>query len=231
MGHAMAYDSVDHQVVLCGGISAGYNPTDLNDTWVWDGANWTQKFPKTSPPARSLHAMAYDSGHGQLVLFGGIVNLKSGPFLGDTWVWDGANWTQKAPQASPPAQYAHALAFDSAHGQVLLTGMFTGTVIVSRSTAFNITWVWDGSNWIQKAPQTSPSPRTGFAMAYDSAHGQVALCGGAVYDLEPGGVSAPPTLWGAPRIPSVNQDNQLFCGRIQGNHRPIRRRTDLAGRK
>jgi uncharacterized protein (TIGR03437 family) len=188
MGHAMAYDSVHHEVVLFGGISAGYNPTDLNDTWVWDGANWTQKFPKTSPPARSLHAMAYDSGHGQLVLFGGIVNLKSGPALGDTWVWDGANWTQKAPQASPPAQYAHALAYDSAHGQVLLSGMFT--------TAANITWVWEGSNWIQKTPITSPSARLRFAMAYDSAHGQAVLCGGAVFHLAPGGASGPPTLWG-----------------------------------
>ena len=193
MGHAMAYDSVHHQVVLFGGISAGYNPTDLNDTWVWDGANWTQKFPKTSPSARQLHAMACDSGHGQLVLFGGVANLSSGPVLDDTWVWDGANWTQKAPQASPPAQYAHALAYDSAHGQVLLSGIFyTGT----GYTAVNITWVWEGSNWIQKTPQTSPSPRRGSAMAYDSAHGQVVLCGGAVYDLEPGGVSAPPTLWG-----------------------------------
>ena len=175
MGHAMAYDSVHHQVVLFGGISAGNNPTDLNDTWVWDGANWTQKFPKTSPPARQLHAMAYDSSHGQLVLFGGILNLKSGPVLGDTWVWDGANWTQKAPQASPPAQYAYALAYDSARGQVLLSG--TGY------TAANITWVWEGSNWIQKTPITSPSARTRFAMAYDSAHGQVVLCGGEVADM------------------------------------------------
>ena len=39
----------------------------LNDTWVWDGANWTQKSPQTSPSARWYQAMAYDSAHGQVV--------------------------------------------------------------------------------------------------------------------------------------------------------------------
>ena len=46
----MAYDSAHGQVVLFGGQDANLNA--LNDTWVWDGTNWTQKFPQTIPPAR-----------------------------------------------------------------------------------------------------------------------------------------------------------------------------------
>jgi hypothetical protein len=91
----MAYDAARGQVVLFGGsCSSG----GLNDTWVWDGANWVQKFPATSPPARWAHAMAYDAARGQVVLFGGT---GSSFFLNDTWVWDGTNWVQKFPATIP----------------------------------------------------------------------------------------------------------------------------------
>ena len=32
-----------------------------NDTWSWNGTEWAQLNPATSPPARTNHAMAYDS--------------------------------------------------------------------------------------------------------------------------------------------------------------------------
>jgi hypothetical protein len=45
-GHAMAYDAARGQVVLFGGWDRSYS----NDTWVWDGTNWVQKFPANAPP-------------------------------------------------------------------------------------------------------------------------------------------------------------------------------------
>ena len=170
-GHAMAYDSAHGQVVLFGGESAANY--FFGDTWVWDGANWTQKFPQTSPPAREAHAMAYDSAHGEVVLFGGYGGTSfSGPgYLNDTWVWDGSNWTKKSPPTSPPARFAHSMAYDSAHRQVFLFG---GT----STNLFADTWVWDGANWTPKSPLYSPPVRSFGAMAYDSAHGQVVLFGG-----------------------------------------------------
>jgi len=84
----MAYDAARRQVVLFGGV----NPNSgvlLNDTWVWDGSNWTQKSPQTSPPAREGHAMAYDIARGRVVLFGGL-DAKMNT-LNDTWLWDGIN--------------------------------------------------------------------------------------------------------------------------------------------
>ena len=66
--------------------------------------NWAQKSPQTSPPARQNTALAFDSAHGQVVLFGGQP-YSAGVFqTNDTWVWDGTNWTQKSPQNSPPAR-------------------------------------------------------------------------------------------------------------------------------
>ena len=45
-------------LVLFGGTFGGTLSTNFNDTWVWDGTNWTQKSPITSPPGRFWHAMA-----------------------------------------------------------------------------------------------------------------------------------------------------------------------------
>jgi uncharacterized protein (TIGR03437 family) len=168
--NAMAYDSAHGQVVLFGGSYFSF----LNDTWTWDGSNWTQKSPQNSPPARNGHAMAYDAAHGQIVLFGGAESngFDNTTLFGDTWTWDGANWTQKSLQNSPPARYLHAMAYDAAHGQIVLFG---GSTI---NDDFSDTWTWDGSNWTQKSPQNSPKARYGSAMVYDSARGQVVLFGG-----------------------------------------------------
>jgi uncharacterized protein (TIGR03437 family) len=166
--HAMVYDPVHGQVVLFGGVQ-GNNFSFLNDTWVWDGANWTQKFPTTSPLARAGHAMAYDSVHGKVVLFGGV---GSSVIYGDTWLWDGSNWTQTPGESGPPARDDHAMAYDSAQGEVVLFGGFNG------SHDLNDTWLWNGSNWTPESPQSSPSARRSHAMAYDSGHDQVVLFGG-----------------------------------------------------
>jgi len=165
-GHAMAYDSARGQVVLFGGNNGGISD-DLNDTWAWDGANWTQESPQTIPPVRSRHVMAYDSAHGQVVLFGGTNDVA------DTWVWDGSNWTEKSPTNGPPARFSAAMVYDSAHGQIVLFGGLDPNL-----NQLGDTWLWDGSNWTQQSPQASPSVRSEHAMAYDSAHGQAVLFGG-----------------------------------------------------
>jgi hypothetical protein len=90
----MAYDSTHSQTVLFGGtgngkIQQGLFPY-LNDTWLWNGSNWTEATPKAVPSARASHAMAYASGLGQLVMFGGVINGNVG-LARDTWVWNGSN--------------------------------------------------------------------------------------------------------------------------------------------
>jgi hypothetical protein len=67
----MAYDADHGQMVLFGGGTNGDTLGFLNDTWTWDGTNWTQQSLGKSPAARILAAMAYDADHNQVVLFGG----------------------------------------------------------------------------------------------------------------------------------------------------------------
>ena len=37
------------------------------------------------------------------------------------------------------------------------------------------TWEWDGTDWAQRSPARSPTPRYGHAMAYDATRGRITL--------------------------------------------------------
>jgi hypothetical protein len=108
--------------------------------------------------------MAYDAARGQVVLFGGC--------CGDTWTWDGTDWTQHFPAHSPTPRSGLGMAYDAARGQVVLFGG-SGEDVVGD------TWTWDGTDWTQHFPAHSPTPRYGPGMAYDAARGQVVLFGAA----------------------------------------------------
>ena len=172
--HAMAFDSQHGQVVLFGGVSAS-NGLPLNDTWLWDGSSWTLAHPQFSPPPRFGVSMAYDSTHGQVVLFGGN-NVSTN--LGDTWIWDGANWKEITPRNSPPARSYHEMVYDSAHDQIVLFGGGISNNAQLNAGVLNDTWLWDGSNWTQAMPANSPPARNRFGMAFDAGHAQVILFGG-----------------------------------------------------
>ena len=170
--HGMAFDAGNGQVVLFGGqgdVTTGF--AFRNDTWVWNGNIWIERFSPAPPPVRSKFGLVYDSARGQTVLFGGS-GLNTA--FNDTWVWNGVDWIEKFPATSPPARSGHAMVYDPVHGQVILFGGF-----VNGSGDVNDTWVWNGANWTQKFPGLKPPPRDGHAMAFDEAHGEVVLFGGS----------------------------------------------------
>jgi hypothetical protein len=108
--------------VLFGGSDSNGKP--LADTWEWDGQNktWTQIKPTTSPPARSSHALAYDSARKRTVLFGGWSGSTS---LTDTWEWDGQSWTQIQTTTAPSSP--GVMAYDSVRQRTVLWGRAAGT--------------------------------------------------------------------------------------------------------
>jgi len=169
---AEAFDAARNQTVLFGGLSETVSFNTLNDTWVWNGSDWTQKFPVNNPPARAWASMAYDMTNSQIVLFGGF--SSNGSSLNDTWVWNGSDWTQKFPAHSPSPRGIFTTTYDSAHRQIVLFGGAFGF----GSPFLGDTWVWNGSDWTQKFPTTSPSARGGYAMAYDSLRNMTVLFSG-----------------------------------------------------
>lgn len=99
-----AYDAATRSTVLFG----GYNGDSvLGDTWTWDGT-WRSMLPATSPSPRQGSAIAYNGAAENVVLFGcSTVPFVAGMAYGDTWTWDGTNWTQQFPPVSPsPRQWA-----------------------------------------------------------------------------------------------------------------------------
>jgi hypothetical protein len=66
------------------------------------------------------------------------------------------------------------MAFDAAHGQVVLFGGRT-----ADGQTLGDTWTWDGGSWTQQHPRQSPSARSDAHMGFDAAHGVVVMYGGS----------------------------------------------------
>ena len=91
--------------------------------------------------------MADDIAHGNVVLFGGRR-------FGDTWTWNGTDWTKRTPAHSPYQRLDVGMAYD-AHGEVVLFG--GGCAIACADT-----WTWDGTDWTQRPAGTiSVSQKSG----------------------------------------------------------------------
>jgi len=137
---------------------------------------WVQATPATSPPPRTCPASAYDPARGEFVVFGGVVPGGVSGSLNDSWVWNGATWTQRMPAVSPDL-VAIQMAYDAARGQVVLLGVGEG------SDSQPQTWVWEGVTWTRKFPAMSPPPRVGAGMTFDAARSEVVLFGGSFPNL------------------------------------------------
>ena len=130
-------------------------------------ATWADLQPANAPAPRDRAAMANDANG--LVLFGGDAN---GMCQGDTWTFDGTDWTQQFPRFNPTWSCDAAMAFDPVRD---LTVMFGGEDPLGTPLAD--TWVWDGANWSWQNI-TGPAARSDASIAFDAARGVNVLFGG-----------------------------------------------------
>ncbi len=174
--HAMAYDAARGRVVMFGGITNGPTSTSgsvpLQDTWEWDGTNWTQALPAQSPSARRLHAMSFAATTGKTVLFGGEDNNTV--TLADTWEWDGTNWLL-AGSGGIPARKGAGLAWNGPSNRTVLFG---GVGAGTPPPMLGDTWTWDGNAWTQSTALPQPPARGFPALIWDTWHSRTLLSGG-----------------------------------------------------
>jgi len=183
-GHAMAYHADGKRIVLYGGSYR--HPTlgdgDLFDVWEYDGAadtwvNKTYPLPPLWPRARRGHALAYDAARALTVMYGGEVQVLSGP-AADLWEWDSTTnlWTDRTPSVLParwPGPRAwHGMVY--AGGRVLLYGGATPNL-----------WEWDGAagTWRDLTPVPAgawPPPRDRSPLAWDGERNTLVLSGGTM---------------------------------------------------
>lgn len=244
---AAAWDSKRNKMVKFGG--RGWLAVPLNSTFEWDGVNWTQVFPATTPPPRYGASMAFDHKRGVLVMFGGYDSTSFFPLLADTWEYDGNNWYMP-PSANLPGmggtatdtpggalfgvgQYAglfqHRMIWDPDREEIVLVGGTTADMLTASYTPFPETWVYSGGVWTKRNPSTSPPPRTAPAAMADPARSQILMWGGS-NKTPPSGANTTETM---ETVDSMLADTWLWNGsnwsQITPTHSPDRRLQAFGG--
>jgi len=93
--HAMGYDPTRQEIVMFGGKGKASHGHTFDDTWIWNGSDWTKAdLSGDSPEARSQPGMDYDPVQKRLLLISGTVwnSAGRGSNANDTWAWDGNRW-------------------------------------------------------------------------------------------------------------------------------------------
>lgn len=132
--------------------------------------SWVTLSPSSFPGSRNAGSLADDPAAGGLLLFGGS---NSGGNLGDTWIWDGSQWTQVATIGSPSNRSCASMAYDPSNQEMVLFG---GAGFLSD------TWTYAAAakTWTEENPLNYPSGRQCAAMSDDpsAGAGQMVLFGG-----------------------------------------------------
>ena len=170
----MACNPFTNTLMLFGGYGGTGTGTMFNDTWSYDGANWTQLTPPTSPTAKFYMDIVYDSSRGVFVMYGGNATYTS-PGVNETWEFDGATWTQRFPATNPGNLGLHAMVFDAVRNRVVLYGGMPGGNPIVDS---NRTWEYDGTNWTQRFPANNPGRLEAHSMCFHAGIGSTILFGG-----------------------------------------------------
>ena len=126
-GAAMAEDPAGG-VLLFGGTD-GTNW--FGDQWHWDGTDWQARTPPLLPAARAYMLTVHDPTRGQTVVVGGY--STSAAYSGETWIWNGATWTQPATTAWP--SWGSIPGFRPETGRVVMMGQ-------------SISHEWTGTDWV-----------------------------------------------------------------------------------
>lgn len=133
----------------------------MNDTWTWNGTDWTQALASFNgpTPTRGDFGLAYD-GYA-IMMFGGRGQTESDGMFQDTWLYNGTAWAIQSPTTKPFARFKHELALLRTP---LKTVMFGGS---NTLNFLNETWTWDGyaKTWTQNSPAHSPPARVDHMLA------------------------------------------------------------------
>lgn len=156
-------------VLLDTGSNSGFGYL-LNQTWKWNGTDWstaTAVIDSAGPlPTRTNCVMSYDGTN--VVLYGGQGGSTIDGALQDTWLWNGTSWAKQTLTVNPFGRYlAEACRLTTASSNVIMFGGYGG-----QGTMIKETWDWNGGSktWALQAPAASPSARIGHCMDGGTAY-------------------------------------------------------------
>ena len=128
---------------------------------------------------RSQHVMAYDKVRDVSVLrFGVCENTGVESLCEDQWRLTPVTWEAPTVVNPPTPRYDATFIWDdNAKGLLLWGGL---TTLGKADLATDEMWLWDGSAWIAKKPNSGPAARYAHAMAFDSDRKVAVLFGGEI---------------------------------------------------
>jgi hypothetical protein len=188
----MAFDQARGRIVLL---------VNGQDTWEWDGTDWSQRLPNTRPPSRCYASLAYDASRSRVVLFGGQAGQT---FLQDTWEWDGGDWLLRAAAGAPGPRVPLGVVYDRAHARTVLFGGFDGKLTLGD------TWTYGPVSPASHTPFGAGCAGSAGVPALDAAPGQLPWLGDLftlrVENLPPGNpgllwLGTSRSAWGALTLP------------------------------
>lgn len=138
---SMFYDPISKKVVLYGGIGRTDREGTIvrfDDTWSFNGKDWSELTSAASPPARYGAAVAFNPADNKVHMFGG--SNERVEFIAEHWVWDGSKWSQVSGGRVPPARQNARLAWDPTLQQLVLFGGYAGYYLSDL-------WVLEGTSW------------------------------------------------------------------------------------
>jgi hypothetical protein len=221
----IAFDERISATLLFGGLSPAGT---LSDTWLLERGSWRAvKVDSAIPPARAGHAIA--SLGGKFAMFGGTADSH-------TWLFDGSTWVSRTYTLAPERRVDHGMAFDAARNRaVLFGGYITGGSGPTSTQLLSDTWEFtEAAGWRKITPAISPSPRYGFAMAYDPFWRVMRITGGVGVDTKPlsdtwefngsnwllvdgGVIGQPAPRYGAAMAFDASTSKHVLFGGIAGN--------------
>lgn len=156
-------------VLLSGGSDSS---GALGDSWTFNGSAWSS-VASTSYVAGEM-ASAYDPADDLLLEAGGL-NVTGA--LAAEWGFSvERTWSALESPKAPSGRYGAAATFDDQLGSIVLFGGERGHLPLGDLWSFSLS---DGpTSWQAIATSATPPARTGAAMAFDPATGDVVLFGG-----------------------------------------------------
>jgi N-acetylneuraminic acid mutarotase len=176
----MCYSSTWKKIILYGGVGVK-SPCYFDDTWSYDGKDWTEIECENRPEQRYKATMVFDESLQKVILFGG--QAKDGAYIGNCYLFDGNNWEYlplcgggEAHAFYPLGRRDTKMIWDPVRKRIVLFG---GEMPFMNT--YGDTWEFYNKKWHKVHTNHHPHARTGIGLTYYKPIGKCVLFGGVGY--------------------------------------------------
>ena len=214
---AMAWQGSNNTILLTGGVCP--TSTGTEDTYEWDGTNWT-KIELTVVAGRYLgEAMTFDPDHQNMVLFGGAPT--AGVLLAGTFIYSNKIWVSVGDSDYPAPRSLSSFVTDPVRNVIYLYGG------LNDSTSFFDFWTYQNGLFRMGTDPGQPPDCSNPIAAFDTDRQKVVLvcAGSATWEYDgaawkqfDSSKTAPPSHQWSSLVYDQSLKKIVFFGGYSGNY-------------